>query len=319
MTSPATSPSGDVAVVWPAPGNLITTARKRQYRIGQQIGSGAYSLVFDGIQLATARAVAFKVYKPANRQFVEVQTQWQRECGFCQQVNGHPNVVEVVDAFICDNLFYIVFERAWGSIASWMLAVKQPLPEYTVLKMAHDILSAMSHIHSFAIVHRDITIYNVLVFHGTAGIAVFKVSDFGISKGFVDPWTEQRAATWIAHPLFIPPELLLPEYGYTTQQSDLYHLGLILLHALRGSLPFHDGMTKDEIAKVVRDGVPRQWAEQVCTPFGNFIAILLRRRREYRFASAAEAYTALCGIYPFEPLSSPSPSYFPARLPGWSV
>jgi serine/threonine protein kinase len=303
--APPVAQSG-ITITWPTAGNTITTTLGKRYLVGPRIGNGGYSLVFEGSDLQTQSQVVFKVYQPANRSFEDVQTQWKRECALCAKVNGHPNIVVVMDAFICDNLFYIVFERAWGNLSQWIDATPRPLPEFTVLQMAHDILAAMSHIHSRAIVHRDITIFNVLVFQGLNG-AIFKVSDFGISKEFVDPWVERVCRTQIAHPLFVPPELLFTEFGQVTERSDLYHLGLILLFALTGRLPLVPTMSHEQIAAAIKAGQPRLQAEAIHTPLGDFIAVLLRRRQQYRFASAADAYSELCRFHPFEPLiSSPA-------------
>jgi serine/threonine-protein kinase len=262
-----------------------------QYTIGGQLGAGGFALVMEGTDLF-GNAVALKVYKPANRPFGEVKTQWEKECRLFDKLR-HPNVVAIYDAFICDNLFYIVLEKAWGRLCDYVDQFK-PLPEAIVREIARQLLFATHYIHTHGVVHRDITIYNALVFEGPQSRGpVFKVSDFSISKEFVDPWQDKICHTHIAHPCFIPPELIDPNYGYSTERSDLYHLGLILLYALTGSLPFNETMPKDQIAKMINDGVPRQQAESLGTPLGAFIAVLLRRRNEFRHKNAIEAWTAL--------------------------
>ena len=286
-----TPQASDIKIVWPTPGNTISTRAGMQYLIGNQLDSGGYALVFEGTDLF-GNAIALKVYKPANRPFAEVQAQWEKERALFEKLR-HPNVVAIYDAFTCDNLFYIVLEKAWGSLCAFVARFK-PLEEQTVREIARQLLFAIHYIHTHGVVHRDITIYNVLAFEGPQSRgSVYKITDFGISKEFVDPWHEKVCHTHIAHPCFIPPELINANYGFSTVRSDLYHLGLILLYALTGDLPFKESMPKEEISKMIQDGMPRQMAEGIGTALGTFISVLLRRRNEYRYKSAIEAWNAL--------------------------
>ncbi len=264
------------------------------YRIGQPINSGGYALVFEAVD-TFCNAVALKVYRPAQRPFEEVRDQWLREVSLFEKMR-HPNVVAIYDAFVCDSLFYVALERAWGNLSQWITRIG-PAPEVVVHEIARQLLFALHFIHTHGVIHRDITIYNVLVFEGSASKgAIYKISDFGISKEFVDPWHEKRSYSQTAHPSFIPPELLIPQFGYTNERSDLYHLGVILLFALRGDLPFCETTPREELLRMIRDGVPRQTAEAIGTPFGDFIAVLLRRSNDYRYASALEAWNVLKSI-----------------------
>jgi len=280
-----------IEIVWPTPGNVITTNRGMDYTIGPQMNAGGFALVFEGTDLF-GNAVALKVFKPANRPFAEVRTQWDQERSLFEKLR-HPNVVAIYDAFVCDNLFYIVLEKAWGNICQFIDTIK-PISEGTVREIARQLLFGIHFIHTHGVLHRDITIYNSLVFEGPRSKgAVYKISDFGISKEFVSPWEEKVTHTHIAHPCFIPPELILPAEGYTNERSDLYHLGLILLYACTGSLPFDDSMPADQIRQLIAEGVPRQIAERLQTPLGDFISVLLRRHDEYRYPSALDAWKAL--------------------------
>lgn len=281
----------EIKIIWPTPGNTITTQSGMIYTIGQPINSGGYALVFEGLDFF-GNPVALKVFKPANRPFDEVKKQWDNETQLFKKLR-HPNVVAIYDAFICDNLFYIVLERAWGNLCDWIQNVK-PVPEITVREIARQLLFALNFIHKEGVIQRDITIYNTLVFEGPKSRgAIFKISDFGISKEFINPWEQRICNSYIAHPCFIPPELLLPEYGYTNEQSDLYHLGLVLLYSLVGKLPFDENLDAKERKKMIIDGIPRKEAEKIKTPLGNFIAILLRRHHEYRYKNAIDAWNAL--------------------------
>ncbi|MHC4530574.1 MAG: serine/threonine-protein kinase [Planctomycetota bacterium] len=282
----------EITIVWPSPGTVITTQNGMEYKVGTQLDSGGFALVFEGTDLF-GNPVALKVFKPANRPFEEVRSQWDKETKLFEKLR-HPNVVAIYDAFVCDNLFYIILERAWGNICRHIDTVK-PISELYVREIARQLLFGIHFIHSHGVVHRDITIYNSLVFEGPQSRGpIFKISDFGISKEFVSPWEDKICHTHIAHPCFIPPELIIPEHGYTSERSDLYHLGLILLYAYTGNLPFNETMEHDQIRQIIQEGIPRQKAESIGTALGDFISVLLRRRDQYRYQTALEAWKALC-------------------------
>lgn len=278
-------------VIWPTLGDVIKTPSGMVYTIGNPIDSGGYALVFEGLDIFK-NPVAIKIFKPAERPFEEVQAQWENEAQLFKKLR-HPNVVAIYDAFICDNLFYIVLERAWGNLYDWIQAVKL-INEFQVREIARQLLFAIYFIHKEHVIHGDITIHNTLVFEGPKGRgAIFKISDFGISKEFLDLWERLSCSSWTANQLFTPPEFLSSEYGSPSEQSDLYHLGLVLLYSLTGRLPFDETMDTEQRNQMIIDGVPRQEAEKIGTPLGEFIAILLRRHREYRFKTALEAWDVL--------------------------
>lgn len=274
-------------IKWPIPGEIITTESGMEYTIGASIDqSGNFGLLYEGSDIFE-NPVAIKVFKPANRKFEEVQKQWQNETAILNRVR-HPNVVFIHDAFICDNLFYIVFERAWGNLFNLIQQIGR-LNELTVKEIARQLLFSLHYIHKENILHKDLTVYNILFFQSVQkGPAFYKISDFGISEEFTDLW---GSTSQIAHQSFKPPELI--KSGYTTLQSDLYHLGLILYFCLTARFPYDISLSQDQIDKAILEGTPRIMAERLGTSFGKFISILLRRREEYRFKTEVEAWRHL--------------------------
>lgn len=276
-----------IKIDWPNPGDTFTTETGMEYTIGGQISTNSgFGLLYKGYD-KFENSTAIKILKPANRKFSEVRKQWEKETKILERVR-HPNVIAIYDAFICGNLFYIVFERAGGDI-SHLIQQFGPQDETIVREIARQLLFALYYVHREEILHKDLTIYNVLFFLSTDK-AVYKISDFGISEDFVNP-LEDISTNPIAHRLFKPPELV--SYGYTSRQSDLYHLGLILLYCLTGQFSYDINMPQANIDKAIRTGVPRKMAESFGTPFGQFISILLRRRDRYRFKNALEAWDYL--------------------------
>jgi eukaryotic-like serine/threonine-protein kinase len=284
------SSSNPIKVKWPNPGDVITTQGGIEYIIGNLINNtGTFGLLYEG-QDSFGNPVAIKILKPAKRKFIDVQKQWKSETDILDLVR-HPNVVFIHGAFICDNLFYIVFERAWGNLFE-LISQVGPLHELEVREIARQLLFALYYIHNDQILHKDLTIYNILYFDPVnSGHGLYKVSDFGISEEFVD---RSSSTNHVVHRLFKPPELI--KFKYTTFQSDLYHLGLVLYYTLTGEFPYDIKLPQIELEESILSGIPRKKAEQLSTPFGDFISILLRRRQEFRFKTEIEAWNYLKDI-----------------------
>lgn len=275
-----------VATTIPNIGTIITT-NSGSYKIGGRIDNnqGGFSWVYAAAEVKTLTPVVIKFFKPNNRPIEEVQKQWMKEVELFDKLR-HANIVRIYDASTYGNLFFIVLERAWGDLKKHVLSqfFINKLSEDETKFIASQLISALGFIHKNAVIHKDITIYNILVFKKFSFLNlykqnIFKISDFGISKEFSYPY-ETISTTQVMHPEFTPPEYL--QNGFVDQQSDLYQLGLVLLYCITGVNLF-EGKNQQEINNMIINGIPRQTAERIKTSLGNFISRLLRRRKEYRF------------------------------------
>jgi serine/threonine-protein kinase len=84
------------------------------------------------------------------------------------------------------------------------------------------------------------------------------------------------------------PEILAS--GYTSRQSDLYQLGLLLYWMLTGEPAIQMDVPYQELVRQVSEGEPRKRAEALGTPLGKLIAKMLRRREAFRYTSAREVW-----------------------------
>lgn len=178
-------------------------------------------------------------------------------------------------------------EKANGSLEDFLSANK-PLDPLSACSIGTQICSALNHIHGLGVVHRDVSLKNILWFHPN----VFKLSDFGISKEGISP--EELAKTFIGHRTYIPPELLVARYS--THQSDIYQLGLVLLTLLTGSHPVPDDADVKQTKDIILSGEPREIAEGLVSKYGKLaeiISIMLRRRDKFRYKTAMDVWNEL--------------------------
>jgi serine/threonine-protein kinase len=264
----------------PQGGTVIDNAGKR-YFLGQHIGKGAFSYVYE-CQDEWGNQLVAKVLLP-NRSYEEVRKQWLHELHNLFHLR-HPNITYLHDAFEYQDTFYLIVERCNSTLLD-MLRRDDFQREAWLPYVARDILQAIDFIHRSGYVHKDIHHANIFVLWQKNQIGsskdsslVFKVGDLGITKlqGNI------KAVGTILAPWMLPPESINPaEYGLIGHTVDIYHVGLLLLSLLLGYIPH---FTHQNILA----GQPRAFASKHPSPYGAPIARALRRHVKYRTPSALD-------------------------------
>lgn len=155
----------------------------------------------------------------------------------------HPNVVQFVDYHDQGDYLYIIMEYApYGDLRKHMEA--GPLEEKIVRPLAQQVLSALAHLHSQKVTHRDIKPDNILI--SEIEPLQVKLSDFGLSK--MVRHEETFLKTFCGTLLYCAPEVF-PFYEQSKKRRrgddkvyssacDIWSLGGVLWNALCGEPPF---------------------------------------------------------------------------------
>jgi len=223
-----------------------------------------------------------------------IKADWEKEKEMLYSLS-HPNIINLYDAFFHDIYYYLVMEKADGNLRDYISQVGK-LPNNKVIEIGGQILSAVNHIHSKNILHRDLHVDNILYsFDKSSGNdaqpaierkIITKISDFGISKQLRE---EDMASSFIGRNYDYAPELLTEEC--TTKLSDLYQVGLILYFCMTGkaAISEEDGC----VADVTTSGLAADRAYDEQTPLGNVIGRLLNVEPSERFKNCIETWVAL--------------------------
>ncbi|XP_071692459.1 probable leucine-rich repeat receptor-like protein kinase At1g68400 [Rutidosis leptorrhynchoides] len=147
----------------------------------------------------------------------------------------HPNVVSLKAYYFARDEKLLVYEYMSNGNLFWLLhgnrgPGRTPLDWTTRLKVASDAARGLVFIHhsrtSIKLTHGNIKSTNILI--DKTGNAC--ISDFGLSA-FAPPTTAPKSNGYRA------PELLTIDARKTTQKSDVYSLGVLLLELLTGKCP----------------------------------------------------------------------------------
>jgi eukaryotic-like serine/threonine-protein kinase len=274
--------TGSHLIPFPIPGTTLTSTRGN-YVVGALIGDGQYGSVYECLG-PFDQPYALKMLRPANKPYQTVKDEWSREMLRLESFR-HPNIVYIHDAFENNFLFYLALERCDTSLRALL---GRPFQVPLFIEIARQLLMTLQYLHDNGVVHSDLHAGNVLISQIDRA-PIVKLTDFGVAHQLEG--TTRWFRPQVANPKILTPELVTA--GYTTAQSDLYQLGLLLYQMLTGVPAMDVSVPYQEIARQIAEGTPRQKAEALGTPLSQIIAKLLRRRDAHRYQSAREAWDDL--------------------------
>jgi serine/threonine-protein kinase len=265
---------------WTPPAAQTVTVRSQRgdYVVGPQVGAGSFGAVYECLGPFDQR-YALKVLRPSGRPIERVREDWSSEVRRLLQLR-HPNVVYIHDAFEWESTFCVALEWCDHTLHDML---EQPLQEELAIELFRQMLAAVQYLHDWDLVHDDLHPGNVLI--QQADRPIVKLSDFGISAELRGAPTVRPE---IVHHAIMAPELIAA--GYTSKQSDLYQLGMVMYWMVTGRPPLDRHVPYEMLVRQISEGVARQRAELLGTPLGNIVAKMLRRRDAYRYTSAREVW-----------------------------
>jgi serine/threonine protein kinase len=216
------------------------------------VGAGAFKETFH-IVLATGEAQALKVYEPG---FSPERT--VRELTAMQRCS-HPNIgcLNAIAGFYHNGVEYLLSVEEFLSGGTLSARLQRALlTDAETRRMGTELVSAVAHIASHDLVHRDIKPDNILFrADGTTPVIV----DFGLVRDLVGTSLTQ---TWLMRgpgtPFFAPPEQLRNEKAMIDWRSDQFSLGVVLALSAFGFHPYHEnGYSPTQTVERVADRGPQ--------------------------------------------------------------
>ncbi len=249
------------------------------YEISKTLGKGKYGLIKLGKNKKTNKEVAIKILCKTNMRNDQL-TLIKTEIDILKICN-HNNIIHLYDIFENENFFYIIMEYcSGGDLFSYLERNKFHISERQSCKIIYKILKALSYLHSFSIIHRDIKSENILITYNNNEEFDIRINDFNLSK-ILGPgeFCNETCGTLS----YVAPEILLKKKY--NKLVDSWSLGVICYLLISGSLPFdHPLNDKEIIRKTIyeqpnfRNGI---W-EKVNGDCINFISRLLEKNPKKR-------------------------------------
>jgi serine/threonine protein kinase len=265
------------------------------YDVKKLLGKGAFATVWEATQTSTERRCALKVIR-VDLATDEVFRRFAREIGIAQKLE-HPNIAQIYDSRIDQQLGYIAMEMIDGLTLDKYVKERQPNAA-RILHFASEVCSALEHAHRRGIVHRDLKPSNIML----TPEGQPKLLDFGLARTMFEMSDDIASAhsmdgTVIGTPLFMAPEQARGENESLDGRADVYGLGIILYLMLLRRHPHKvDVRDRWRTIRQIAEGRVRKPSE-VRPDFNRDLEAILMKalaeEPENRYATAAEFGDAL--------------------------
>ena len=200
------------------------------YVLGDEIGSGASSVVYGATHGRLGRRAAVKVLVlPPRGPWRE---RFLRESQLAAAID-HPNVIPVYEAGEDDGRMFIAMRYVDGPDLRELLEREGPLPLARVTRIVAQVAAALDAAHARGLVHRDVKPANILL---EAGDHVY-LSDFGVAKDPAAGLGLTRTGGFLGSVEYCAPEQI--EGRELDGRADVYALACVAYECLAGAPPFH--------------------------------------------------------------------------------
>jgi serine/threonine protein kinase len=208
-------------------------ALAERFEILRRVGAGGMGEVYEAFDRERRERVALKTLTHADPHTL---TRFKREFRALQGL-AHPNLVSLGELVRDDERWFFTMELVEGR--HFLEHVRGgDLDEPALRDALGQLVRGLRVLHDAGLVHRDVKPSNVLVEHGDRAVLI----DLGVAL-------DRRAPSLTpADVVAGTPGLMAPEHERGTRvdpRSDLYQVGVILLHALTGV----DGGTIDAVER----------------------------------------------------------------------
>ncbi|QDU35984.1 Serine/threonine-protein kinase PrkC [Maioricimonas rarisocia] len=252
-----------------------------RYRIVSLLGRGGMGEVYRADDLKLNQTVALK-FLPRNAAGDRIRLElFHNEVRLARQI-AHANVCPVYDIGEVDGEQFLSMEFIDGEDLRSLLRRIGRLPQSKALEVAQQLCAGLSAAHERRVLHRDLKPANIMI----DGQGRARITDFGLATAAeTDRHTDGIAGT----PQYMAPEQLLR--GETSEQSDIYALGLVLYEVFTGRT-VHSPSSIDELRSAHQTSrpvrLPPELAGEIDPTVGRVILQCLEHNPKDRPRSAGD-------------------------------
>ncbi|XP_004265168.1 serine/threonine-protein kinase PLK4 isoform X2 [Orcinus orca] len=213
------------------------------FKVGNLLGKGSFAGVYRAESIHTGLEVAIKMIDKKAMYKAGMVQRVQNEVKIHCQLK-HPSILELYNYFEDNNYVYLVLEMCHnGEMNRYIKNRRKPFSENEARHFMHQIITGMLYLHSHGILHRDLTLSNLLL---TRNMNI-KIADFGLATQLKMP--HEKHYTLCGTPNYISPEIATRSaHGL---ESDIWSLGCMFYTLLIGRPPFDTDTIKNTLNKVV--------------------------------------------------------------------
>eukprot|EP01130_Rhizamoeba_saxonica_P001665 TRINITY_DN11538_c0_g1_i1.p1 TRINITY_DN11538_c0_g1~~TRINITY_DN11538_c0_g1_i1.p1 ORF type:complete len:334 (-),score=95.95 TRINITY_DN11538_c0_g1_i1:53-1054(-) len=229
-----------------------------KYDLGEELGSGAFSVVYECRNKKTGEICAVKM---VDKEMTNDE-QMLDEITIMSQLD-HSNIIKFHEIFDLEEDYYVVLEVINGGELFDRIIELQRYTEVEAASTIKQALLAIKHMHDNNIVHRDLKPENLLL-SSNSPEATIKIADFGFATRQDH---DNHLVELVGTPPYMAPELVSLRERYLGQKGygrpvDVWALGIVLYILLSGIHPFQQDDEEDMLDDIELgewDWLGRNW------------------------------------------------------------
>ncbi|XP_078395684.1 serine/threonine-protein kinase PLK4 isoform X2 [Cetorhinus maximus] len=215
----------------------------KDFKVLTLLGKGSFACVYRAKSVSTGLEVAIKMIDKKAMHKVGMVQRVRNEVEIHCQLK-HPSILELYNYFEDNNYVYLVLEMCHnGEMSRYLKNRKATFSEDEARHFMHHIVTGMLYLHSHGILHRDLTLSNLLL---TSDMNI-KIADFGLAAQLKMP--NEKHFTMCGTPNYIAPEIAT--HSAHGLESDVWSLGCMFYTFLVGKPPFDTDTVKNTLNKVM--------------------------------------------------------------------
>jgi len=264
----------------------MTELIDERYEKVERLGRGSYGEVWKVRDIERETRAPYYVAKiPRNKEFND---KFRKEAEICQQLEGHPNTIKIID--VVEHHGRVVLIQEFVAGRSLLELIFGSLGESEKERIILQLVDVVAHAHKNRIVHRDIKPENVLI----RSDGLLKLLDYGVAKELKD---KKFSSTMVGSRPYMAPEQIM---GESQIASDVWALGVIIYMLYTHVLPFVEANEKALMDLILtrEPDPPRQIKPDIPVELEKIILKCLNKDPKKRFADAEVLRETIVDTFP---------------------
>ncbi|CAH8437990.1 unnamed protein product [Schistosoma turkestanicum] len=240
------------------------------FQVFELLGRGGFAQVYRAKSTITGQEVAIKMIDKKGMLHHRLANRVRREVEIHSRLK-HPSILELYTCFEDENYVYLILEICHNGELQTYIRQNGPVTEDTARHYLKQLISGLLYLHSHNIIHRDLTLANLLL---TKDMKV-KIADFGLATK-IEPGEDHK--TMCGTPNYISPEIA--SHNQQGLETDVWSLGCMFYTLIVGRPPFDTREVRSTLNRVL--AVDYELPSTVSTEAADLINSLLRREPQER-------------------------------------
>jgi len=230
-------PLSNISMSFPLP--KLDRRRDGDFEVGDILGRGNFTSVYDCTEIKTGRKFAVKIIDRYRCERLKKTADVHME-KHCLRRTNHPNIIKIHAFFMDCACINLVMEECDGG-ELWDMVKTVGLPSIFGRYYMGQMVNVIEYLRQARIVHRDLKAENIMI----NGAGTVKLIDFGTGKDFENPHVKGSGNAsrnkvfehYVGTPQFMPAEVI--ENKCSDNRSDTWSFGCLIFQVMAGAPPFH--------------------------------------------------------------------------------